>query len=374
MGSTNVFFLLRPSTSLLTYACRVPPSTRHNDPTTVANTHLTALDTLVTQINSVAIPALAADMSTVTTQYATVKPALDWLLVQLVVINTTVLELTPDMQAAYDSASAAATSLVGFFNSTPSPTALATDLASTSASSFAMPATTTALSTNLAAQAAVLNGAQFDATPVGSDGDLIKTWVAASKAAITSATAAFNTMVSARDTYFATPSNANYDAMKTAADNYRTAPATAALVAKLGEQDSAPSAAANFVAPSTSVRLAGAAAYTGLNAYVGTAQAAITTAPALGTYASSLAAVTLPASTTFDAPQAALDAIEAAVITQGDQVKAQVASTLASFSGATGSLQTSVIDRMDSVQVGGIRLGELGWVGLRRLLITRRKL
>lgn len=52
----------------------------------------------------------------------------------------------------------------------------------------------------------------------------------------------------------------------------------------------------------------------------------------------------------FDGPRAALDAIEAAVVTGGNSAKGQVTSTIASFSGATGQLQTLVVDNIARVE------------------------
>jgi hypothetical protein len=43
--------------------------------------------------------------------------------------------------------------------------------------------------------------------------------------------------------------------------------------------------------------------------------------------------------------------MDTAVNTQGDAVKAQVASTLSSFSGATGSLQNTLLGQLDRIQV-----------------------
>jgi hypothetical protein len=306
------------------------------------------------------------------------------------------------IKAAAASAGAATAGLAAFFNATPTPSALATDLSTATSSSLALPGSTAILSAGLAAQATVLDSPQFNGA--AGDGATLKTWVTDAKAAIAAAVGNFNSLVTARDAYLASPSVANYDALAAAAKgvgSYQSAPATAAVATKLGEQDSAPSAATNYQAPSAATKAAGDAAAAGLGPYVAAARAAVAAVPTLSGYSAALAAVSLPPATvgwggagsraavhrlvlppadsnhiththassikhaprpapqTFDAPQAALDALEAAAVTQGDAVKGQVASALASFSGATGQLQGTVIGGLEGVQVG-----ELGWGGV----------
>ncbi|GBF87337.1 hypothetical protein Rsub_00048 [Raphidocelis subcapitata] len=322
-----------------------------NNPLTIAGTRLTTVTTLVGQLTTADIPALSADITTITSQFGTVAPSLTWLAAQLVSVNATVMELTPDMQSAYDSVAAAQTGLASFFNSSPTPAALAADLSTSTASTLALPASTTTLASGLTSQSAALDAAQFDATPPGSDGATLKAWVAAAKAAITGAVANYNALKSARDAYFAAPSDATYDAMANAATTYSGAAATTTMRNKLAEQATAPCAAANYVAPATAIAAAGAAAASALSPYVSAAATAVGGVPSLAGYATSLGAVALPAATVFDAPQAALDGIQASVMTQGDAVKAQVASTLSSFSGATSTLESQLLGNLDNVQV-----------------------
>ena len=152
-----------------------------------------------------------------------------------------------------------------------------------------------ALLTQLSAQAAILDGAQFNGA--AGDGTTLKAWVTAAKSDITAAVGAYNNAVAACDTFISVASNANYDAMKTAASNYAGAVATSNLLSKISEQDSAPCAADNFIAPSVSVATAAAAATAALPAFVSAAQAGISSMPALGPYALAVAAVALPPAT-----------------------------------------------------------------------------
>ena len=303
----------------------------------------------MTQLTATDFPAFAAAMTTLTGQYTTLQPALAWLVGQLASVNATVLELTLPMQAAYDAAAAANTSLAAYFGSSPTPAALAASLTGSTTGSLALPAGAAAIGTALAAQAAVLDGAQFDAA--AADGAALKAWVTQAKAGITAAAADFNAAVAARNDYFANPADAaRYTAMRNAATTFRGAAATSALRAKLGEQDSAPCAADNYAAPSASVKAAGAAAATGLAAFVAGAQAAIAGVPPLAGYATALGAVTLPAAAVFDGPSTALDAINAAVVTGGDAAKAQASAALAGFSGATTMLRTTALGALDRVE------------------------
>ncbi|KIZ01730.1 hypothetical protein MNEG_6234 [Monoraphidium neglectum] len=312
-----------------------------NNPLTLLDANLGTVVGLVTQITGTDIPALAAAITGVQGQWVAVQPALVGLAAQLVHINTT---------AAYASVTAATSALTSFFASSPTPAALAATLSTTTASGLALPPTTTTIRSGLTAQGAALNAAQFDATPGGSDGALLKAWVTAAKADITAAAANFNPMATARATFFATPTGANYDALKAAVDTYAGAAATTTLESKLGEQGSAPSQASRYAAAAPPISAAAAAAYAALPAFVTAAGGAVSGMPALGGYASGIGAVALPALTLFDGPQAALDGIQSAVVTSGDTVKGQVNATLATFSGATSQLQTMVLGRLDTVQ------------------------
>lgn len=64
----------------------------------VASNRLSTVITLVNQLTSIDIPTVAAALNTIDSQYSTVKPELDGLLGQLAHINSTVMQLTPDMQ------------------------------------------------------------------------------------------------------------------------------------------------------------------------------------------------------------------------------------------------------------------------------------
>lgn len=74
----------------------------------------------------------------------------------------------------------------------------------------------------------------------------------------------------------------------------------------------------------------------------------------------------------FDAPQAALDSIQAAVITGGNNAKSSITSTLTSFNGATSMLQDKVLSKLDMVQVRGASGGALSGKSSQRLLGAAR--
>ncbi|KAI8465065.1 MAG: hypothetical protein J3K34DRAFT_525687 [Monoraphidium minutum] len=329
--------------------------TAANNPLTAVDAAVGAVATIVGQLMGSDIPTLSAEVATISGLWTTAQPALDGLVAQLQHINTTVLQLTAPMQTALDDVAGATTALASFFSTAPTPSSIASTLATTTAASLALPAGTAALRAGLVAQAAALDGAQFNATPALSDGDVIKSWVTAAKAAISASSGGeWGTMLAARSAYLATPNAANYQTFRNAAAAYSAAGATTAMRSKLGEQDSAPCAADDYASASAPIAGAAAAAYAAFPGFVTTAQAAVAGVPSLGGFASTVSGLTLPAATVFDAPVAALDAIEGAVVAGGDAVKGQVTSALATFSGAVGTLESQVLGQLDSIQ-GDIR-------------------
>lgn len=202
--------------------------------------------------------------------------------------------LHPIAQAAYNSINDARTALAAFFGATPSPAALAAQLVTDSAS-LTPPGTVTAILSGLSTQATTLNGAQFNPTPVGSDGAVLKAFVIAAKSDIAAVqTGTWASMASARATYFATQTGANYDALKTAADAYRASAATTTMRNKLAEQASAPCAASDYAAAAPAIGAAASAAYTSFPAVVTATSNAISALPSLTSYSTAINQVTLP--------------------------------------------------------------------------------
>jgi hypothetical protein len=199
----------------------------------------------------------------------------------------------PLSQSAYASVSSVTSGLGDFFAASPTPTDVAAGLSNTTASGLALPAGTPAVASGLATQAAALDGSRFAWATPGSDAAALKAWVASTKAAITSAVGAFSAARAARDTYFTTPSDANYNSMVAAANAYRGAGATTALRGQWDLQDSAPSAASSYKTAAAGIA-ASASAASALGPFAASATAAVGAAPALGGYIAAVGAITLP--------------------------------------------------------------------------------
>lgn len=310
------------------------------------------------------------------------------------------------LQAAYASSSAASTTLAAFFASSPTPATLASDLQGSTTTNLALPSGTSTINSNLASEAAVLDGAQFSSTT--GDGATLKTFVTATKTLITNlyTSATYTNMFNARGTFSTTPNSANYDSLKNAANAYAADANTGNLETQLNQQKAAPSAAARYSSASAPMLAAATAAATtlGSSGYIATANAAISALPPFSSYATTLSAVTLPASTVsfkgnnsmlacsacvwnpvgrlthpsdcplnilvvmcrqwlkpcqmlgnvlqvFDAPLAALNSLETAVVTDGSAVQGQVSSTLSAVTSATNQLQTTLLGQFEKINV-----------------------